>query len=80
MPVKPNYRITPRTTAHLMRIEAAGQAVEDLPITSAVLAGLRDPRLLFSPTTPRLSREPARREENLLGDRAAAALPGPGAG
>lgn len=43
-----NYRITPRTATHLMRIEAARQAVEDLPITSVVLAGLRETARLFS--------------------------------
>ena len=48
MPFEPNYRITPRTATHLMRIEAARQAVEDLPITSSVLAGLRETARLFS--------------------------------
>ena len=48
MPFEPNYRIMPRTAAHLMRIEAARQAVEDLPITSSVLAGLRETARLFS--------------------------------
>jgi cell filamentation protein, protein adenylyltransferase len=48
MPFEPNYRITPRTATHLMRIEAARQAVEDLPITSSVLVGLRETARLFS--------------------------------
>lgn len=48
MPLEPNYRIPPRTATHLMRIEAARQAVEDLPITSSVLAGLRETARLFS--------------------------------
>jgi Fic family protein len=48
MPFEPNYRITPRTATHLMRIEAARQAVADLPITSSVLAGLRETARLFS--------------------------------
>jgi len=48
MPFEPNYRIMPRTATHLMRIEAARQAVEDLPITSSVLAGLRETARLFS--------------------------------
>jgi len=48
MPFEPNYRITPRTATHLMRIEAARQAVEDLPITSSVIAGLRETARLFS--------------------------------
>jgi Fic family protein len=48
MPFEPNYRITPRTATHLMRIEADRQAVEDLPITSSVLAGLRETARLFS--------------------------------
>lgn len=48
MPFKPHYRITPRMATHLMRIEAARQAVEDLPITSAVLAGLRETARLVS--------------------------------
>ena len=53
MPFEPNYRITPRTATHLMRIEAARQAVEDLPITSAVLAGSARPRVSSPPTTRR---------------------------
>ena len=48
MPFEPSYRITPRTATHLMRIEAGRQAVEDLPITSSVLAGLRETARLFS--------------------------------
>jgi Fic family protein len=48
MPFEPNYRITPRTATHLMRIEAARQAVDDLPITASVLAGLRETAKLFS--------------------------------
>lgn len=48
MPFEPSYRITPRTATHLMRIEAARQVVEDLPITSSVLAGLRETARLFS--------------------------------
>ncbi len=48
MPFEPDYQITPRTATLLMRIEAARQAVDDLPITSSVLAGLRETARLFS--------------------------------
>src|SRR3954465_1698258 len=58
MPFEPNYRIPPRTATHLMRIEAARQAVEDLPITSAVLAGLRETARLFSTHYSWLGRHP----------------------
>lgn len=48
MPFKPKYRITPPIAANLMRIEAAKQAVDDLPITPAVLESLRASARLFS--------------------------------
>ncbi|WP_165223257.1 Fic family protein [Aquisphaera insulae] len=48
MPFQPNYRITDRAATYLMRIGAARQAVEDLPITAAVLAGLRETARRFS--------------------------------
>jgi hypothetical protein len=81
MPFEPNYRITPRTATHLMRIEAARQAVEDLPITSSVLVGLRETARLFSTHYStmiegnRLAREEV---SSLIGKRPL--LPGGGAG
>ena len=41
MPFKPTFTITPKIARSLMRIEAARQAVQDLPITPSVLATLR---------------------------------------
>ncbi len=41
MPLKPTFTITATIARSLMRIEAARQAVEDLPITPSVLATLR---------------------------------------
>ena len=38
MPFEPKFTITPRIASSLMRIEAAEQAVEHLPITPSVLA------------------------------------------
>ncbi len=38
----PKFSITPKLATSLMRIEAARQAVEDLPITPSVLATLRE--------------------------------------
>ena len=48
MPFKPRFTITPNVARSLMRIEAARQAVEDLPITPALLATLRATSRLFS--------------------------------
>ena len=48
MPCKPNFTITPKIATYLMRIEAAKQAVQDLPITPSVLATLRETARLFS--------------------------------
>ena len=48
MPFKPNFTITPKIANYLMRIEAARQAVQDLPITPSVLATLRETARLFS--------------------------------
>ncbi len=48
MPFTPNFTITPRLASYLMRIEAAKQAVQDLPITPSVLATLRETARLFS--------------------------------
>lgn len=42
MPFEPRFTITPRIATLLMRIEAARQAVEDLPVTPSVLAALRE--------------------------------------
>ena len=42
MPFEPNFVISPRVALCLMRIEAARQAVADLPITPSVLASLRE--------------------------------------
>ncbi|MCX6602214.1 MAG: hypothetical protein NTV52_01315 [Acidobacteria bacterium] len=48
MPFEPKFTITPKVAASLMRIEAARQAVRDLPITPAVLATLRETARLDS--------------------------------
>ncbi|HEY4359706.1 MAG TPA: Fic family protein [Bryobacteraceae bacterium] len=48
MPFEPRFSITPRVATSLMRIEAARQAVQDLPITPGVLASLRETARLFS--------------------------------
>lgn len=48
MSFKPKFTITPKMAGALMRIEAAKQAVEDLPITPSVLATLRETARLYS--------------------------------
>jgi Fic family protein len=48
MAFEPKFSITPKIATSLMRIEAARQAVQDLPITPAVLATLRETARLFS--------------------------------
>jgi hypothetical protein len=48
MPFKPTFTITPKIARSLMRIEAARQAVQDLPITPSVLATLSS--ILASPS------------------------------
>ena len=48
MPFVPTFSITPKIATLLMRIEAARQAVQDLPITPAVLATLRETARLYS--------------------------------
>ncbi len=48
MPFTPKFSITPEIVRDLMRIEAARQAVQDLPITPTVLATLRESARLFS--------------------------------
>ncbi len=48
MPFKPRFTITPGIAGALMRIEAAKQAIQDLPITPSVLATLRETARLFS--------------------------------
>jgi Fic family protein len=48
MPFKPKFTITPRIAISLMRIEAARQAVQHLPITPSLLASLRESSRLFS--------------------------------
>ena len=42
MPFTPKFTITAKVAGCLMRIEAAKQAVQDLPITPSVLATLRE--------------------------------------
>ena len=42
MPFDPKFFITSKVATSLMRIEAARQAVQDLPITPSVLATLRE--------------------------------------
>jgi Fic family protein len=48
MPFEPKFAITPKVASALMRIEAAKQAVQHLPITPSVLATLRETARLFS--------------------------------
>lgn len=48
MPFEPKFVITPKIATSLMRIEAARQSVQDLPITPAVLATLRETARLYS--------------------------------
>jgi Fic family protein len=48
MPFDPRFSITPRLATFLMRISAAKQAVQDLPITPSVLASLRQTARLHS--------------------------------
>src|SRR4051794_39022884 len=48
MPFKPRFTITSQIASSLMRIEAARQAIELLPITPDVLAGLRETARLFT--------------------------------
>ena len=48
MPFTPKFTITAKVARCLMRIEAAKQAVQDLPITPSVLATLRETARLFS--------------------------------
>jgi Fic family protein len=48
MPFEPIFIISPRVAVCLMRIEAARQAVADLPITPSVLASLRETARLFA--------------------------------
>lgn len=48
MPFNPKFTITPQIATTLMRIEAARQALADLPITPRVLATLRETARLFS--------------------------------
>lgn len=48
MPFEPKFSITAKMATSLMRIEAARQAVQDLPITPAVLATLRETARLHS--------------------------------
>ena len=48
MPFNPTFSITPGIATSLMRIEGAKQAVQDLPITAALLATLRETARLYS--------------------------------
>jgi Fic family protein len=48
MPFDPKFTITPKIATLLMRIEAARQAVEDLPITPSVLSTLRETAKLLT--------------------------------
>jgi hypothetical protein len=48
MPFEPIFTTTPRIASNLMRIEAAKEAVQHLPITPTVLASLRESARLFS--------------------------------
>jgi Fic family protein len=48
MPFKPKFTITPKIASALMRIEAAKQRIQDLPITPSLLATLRETARLFS--------------------------------
>src|SRR5579862_2199330 len=44
----PKFSITTKTAGALMRIEAAREAIRHFPITSSVLASLRESARLFS--------------------------------
>jgi hypothetical protein len=48
MPFTPQFTITVKIARCLMRIEAARQSMQDLPITPSVLAALRQSARLFS--------------------------------
>lgn len=48
MPFSPQFQITSKIANCLMRVEAAKQSVQDLPITPSVLATLRETARLFS--------------------------------
>ena len=48
MRFEPKFLITPKVATSLMRIEAARQAVQDLPIMPGVLATLRETARLYS--------------------------------
>src|SRR5580704_11304191 len=48
MPFTPKFTITAKVASCLMRIEAAKQMVQDLPITPSVLAALRETARLYS--------------------------------
>jgi Fic family protein len=48
MPFEPKFSITPKVATSLMRVEAARQAVQTLPITPSVLATLRETARLYS--------------------------------
>src|SRR5712671_5492374 len=48
MRFEPRFAITPKVATSLMRIEAARQAVHDLPVTASVLATLRESARLYS--------------------------------
>lgn len=48
MRFEPKFSITPKIAMSLMRIEAARQSVQDLPITPSVLATLRETARLYS--------------------------------
>jgi hypothetical protein len=53
MPFKPKFTITPRIAISLMRIEAAKQTVQHLPITPSLLASLRESSRLIAAITRR---------------------------
>jgi Fic family protein len=48
MPFEPKFIITSKIAGALMRIEAAKEAIRHLPITTSVLAGLRETARLYS--------------------------------
>jgi hypothetical protein len=48
MRFEPKFSITPKVATSLMRIEAARQSVQDLPITPVVPATLRETARLYS--------------------------------
>ena len=48
MPFEPKFSITSKVATSLMSVEAARQAVQDLPITPSVLATLRETARLYS--------------------------------